>query len=233
MGNFSSCTSGFHPTSPPNSPLPPSPVARVLLVDGSVLNFRVPIKVIKLLLDYPHHFICPMDSLRPGHHSLSTLLPDEELQPGHLYLLLPFKTFENRQNMPMLGGGGTTDEGLLPARECGERTRLLVRNRSDVGYSRSDHYYSNSVDVGYESSSHGRAYDYSNGDQKKRSSMASLISSKAAHDLSHNSLANSRICDTPELQMAYRSVMLRKCRSWTPRLHSIKENKRVYAGSNS
>ena len=64
-------------------------VAKVLLVDGSVMRFKVPIKAIQVLVDHPHHFICSLDSLKPGIHPLSILLPHEELSLGKLYLLLP------------------------------------------------------------------------------------------------------------------------------------------------
>jgi hypothetical protein len=64
-------------------------VAKVLLVDGSVLRFKAPVKAIQVLMDHPQHFICPLDSLQPGIHSLPALLPHEEVSLGRLYLLLP------------------------------------------------------------------------------------------------------------------------------------------------
>ena len=97
MGNFSSCVS-VHGRSVSNNTrdrrlgygsCSNNNVAKVLLVDGSVMRFKVPIKAIQVLVDHPHHFICSLDSLKPGIHPLSILLPHEELSLGKLYLLLP------------------------------------------------------------------------------------------------------------------------------------------------
>ena len=97
MGNFSSCVS-LHERSVSNNTRDRrlgygacgnNNVAKVLLVDGSVLRFKVPIKAIQVLVDHPHHFICSLDSLKPGIHPLSILLQHEELSLGKLYLLLP------------------------------------------------------------------------------------------------------------------------------------------------
>lgn len=193
------------------------PVAKVLLIDGSMLRFTRPVKVIRLLLDHPHHFVCPLHSLQPGHHSLSTLLPDEELQLGHLYLLLPFHTLAHgrstsfntnmERTYPPLAQTSFSQAAAcrsadLPDAASAKRSRLVARSNSDLCFSASE--------------------------IKKRSPSPHNVSysNSVTEKISDSSVPGSRLCDTPELQRAYRSVMLRRCRTWTPRLQAIKEGKR-------
>lgn len=143
MGNLSSCSAA--PSAVKSSTL----VTSVLLVDGSMLKFRSPMKVIHLLLDYPNHVVCPLDSLKPGLHSLSSLLPDENLQLGRLYLLLPFKTHlqqsscaKSKQVMQRhhedpkkhLPETGKKHSQMFDRDSREERARLLPREEMNVGF---------------------------------------------------------------------------------------------------
>ncbi|MCO5550831.1 hypothetical protein L7F22_004324 [Adiantum nelumboides] len=94
--------------------LQPSAVAKVLSLDGQVLHFTKSVKAIQVLLRHPNHCLCPAQSLRLSPSSASnhlsspsssssssssplslpcSLLPDDELQVGSIYILLPFHTF--------------------------------------------------------------------------------------------------------------------------------------------
>ncbi|MCO5584633.1 hypothetical protein L7F22_038564 [Adiantum nelumboides] len=280
MGNLTSCAGRSHsllatsavlpPASPSHIPISPAS-ARVLLADGSVLTFTTPIKVISLLLDYPFHVICPVDSLRPGHHSLSSLLPDEELELGQLYLLLPLKTFESRECMPnmeplirrnrliisshhqsmklmqkqlsvrslavqapLIRDQQTLFKPfeLIPeaARECEDQSvRLLCGHRSDVGSSDFEALCDSNSDRSREKVRRRltsmATFSSASFHSFKPERQSASASSHGRAQLSKNDQCCSRICNTPDLQLAYRSVMLRRCRSWTPRLQPITENK--------
>lgn len=288
MGNLSSCTTGSDSgaqaasSSPPLAHTPPH-VAKVLLIDGSMLKFRAPIKAIKLLLDYPNHLICPLDSLKPGLHSLSSLLPDEKLQLGRLYLLLPFKgnlqescikskqvmqqkRVQNKEALDMQ----ERDERarLLPGDKNGDVGRKQLQSRSlvvqeehiskkkagsrDIGkWQQKNHVNMIKSEVGFQDCAEGRK----NGDvgpHYRRRSAMSLSSSYGkvsekrrgtrremgmrrytAGKESNESVSNKKscdsnvispLCDTPELQRAYRSL-LRRSSSWTPRLQPILERR--------
>lgn len=299
MGNFSSCIAGFDPISspPPKAVHTRAHVTRVLLVDGSMLIFKAPIKVIKLLLDYPNHLICPLDSLAPGLHSLSSLPPDEKLQLGKLYLLLPFKT--NVQDSCIKSEQGLQQKGdpskaFAEAQAKGERTRLRAGANPDVDLANSTRFYkkgdvglhgklqsaslvqqgehgckknpgkvgsttamgeseegskecaelTKDGDIGPHSRRHAGApasyrgrlaerrrgrremqHSKSNIDAnyiKEEGQCTSTGSIKPAYDINYGV---SPLCDTPELQKAYRSLLLRRSCSWTPRLQPILERR--------
>lgn len=282
MGNFSSCTTGFNSAS--SSPLahtPPPHVARVLLIDGSMLKFRAPIKVIKLLLDYPNHLICPLDSLKPGLHSLSSLLPDEKLQLGRLYLLLPFKgnlqesCIKSKQVMQQKRA---PNKELLHMQERDERTRLLPGDKSNVGFAAScanfykkgdaglydnklqsrslalqeehvskkktgsrhteqkNHVKMIKSEVGFPDCAEARKNDdvgvqiYGRGSATSSSYCKLSEKRKGRREMRRYTGKESNIekegplCNTPELQRAYRSL-LRRSSSWTPRLQPILERR--------
>ncbi|MCO5560950.1 hypothetical protein L7F22_014570 [Adiantum nelumboides] len=120
MGNqASSCTLGAGSAENCTSRLQaaivqPSAVAKVLSLDGQVLHFTKSVKAIQVLLRHPNHCLCLAQSLRLSPSSASnhlsspsssssssssslslpcSLLPDDELQLGSIYILLPFHTF--------------------------------------------------------------------------------------------------------------------------------------------
>eukprot|EP00250_Pteridium_aquilinum_P010563 c19477_g1_i1 orf=89-1000(-) len=303
MGNFSSCTVNLSshklqslPSSSVSALTPP--VARVLLIDGSMLKFKAQIKVIKLLLDYPNHVICPLDSLKPGLHSLSSLLPDEKLQLGRFYLLLPLKTHN------MQGKCSKSKQVIMPKREGSkerdERKRLLPKDKSDVsfascaesgkngdvglcdnklqacgsfqaescpkknvvvpdvgkcsagkqraqvcenllksevGFVKCGELYKNG-DVGRQQYSRRSAGSYTKLSEKRRGRREVDRYGKEKNDTSainggfvsgfsskSGRLNLGPLCDTPELQRAYRSFLLRRSSSWTPRLQPIIERR--------
>ncbi|MCO5570132.1 hypothetical protein L7F22_023849 [Adiantum nelumboides] len=305
MGNFSSsCTAA-----PPrvNSS---APVSRVLLIDGSMLKFQSPIKVIHLLLDYPNHVICPLDTLTPGLHSLSTLLPDEKLQLGRLYLLLPFKTHMQQQQQQqqqqkqtssacikskqakrqhtldtrmLLQDRGAQDHLAISYAQDQERAKLLDvgLEQSKVGSAKYDEFNKNSssslareeyyseekwrgkdfckiahlkerqgfkenADMGpsnigdpKKSREMGLAYSYAGcrrseasygklGSERRRGKESSERSNKVCVVPRHSCKRENGpgpLCDTPELQRAYRSLLLRRSSTWTPRLQPIMEKR--------
>ncbi|MCO5587866.1 hypothetical protein L7F22_041818 [Adiantum nelumboides] len=302
MGNFSSsCTAA------PPSVNSSAPVSRVLLIDGSMLKFQSPIKVIHLLLDYPNHVICPLDSLTPGLHSLSTLLPDEKLQLGRLYLLLPFKTHMQQQQQQkqsssacikskqakrqhtldtrmLLQNRGAQDHHLaISSAQDQERARLVAVDleQSEVlGSAKYDEFNKNSssylareeryseekwrgkdfckiahlkerqgfkenADMGpsnigdpKKSREMGLAYSYAGcrrsgasygklGSERRRGKESSERSNNACVLPRHSTCKreNGPLCDTPELQRAYRSLLLRRSSTWTPRLQPIMEKR--------
>lgn len=211
MGNSSSSFSLFaaplHP--PPSSSL----FAQVLLTDGTVLRFSYPIKVIYLLLDYPQHFICPLQSLRRNHCSLPSLLPDEELKLGQLYLLLPFRMFqcpgtaqapESAIQWPALDEVSVYG-ALKELQKSGEKERLLIRNNSHLCYSESECKES----------------------QPSLSNVSSLKEKGAG-----SSVSNSGCDNNSEQQSVSRSYKIRRSRTWTPRLQAIREGKKS-TGKNS
>ncbi|KAI5079219.1 hypothetical protein GOP47_0006890 [Adiantum capillus-veneris] len=259
MGNLSSSSCSAAPTlaSTIKSSAATQRVSRVLLIDGSMLKFRSPIKVIHLLLDYPNHVICPLDSLTPGLHSLSTLLPDEQLQLGRLYLLLPFKThlqhhqqtssnksikqakrqhtldpkmllqergvqehLEMNSSLPR-----TREERILPAEESGskvaqEKQRQGLMGNADLGSSKfadSD----NRSEVGLRYSSTSRRSGGKLSSHERRGGKES--SERGNAGFKHENIGP--LCDTPELQRAYRSFLLRRSSTWTPRLQPILERR--------
>jgi len=78
MGNYVSCTSSKVQSN----------VVRVIALYGSVQQFERPIKAAELMIDNPRHFVCHSTALVTGQR-ISALSADDEVELGHLYLLLP------------------------------------------------------------------------------------------------------------------------------------------------
>lgn len=66
------------------------PTANVILMDGGIQKFSGPVKVEEILKNNPGHFVCSSDGLYIGKF-ISEILPQEELQIGQLYFVLPRK----------------------------------------------------------------------------------------------------------------------------------------------
>ncbi|GLJ44742.1 hypothetical protein SUGI_0940840 [Cryptomeria japonica] len=66
------------------------PTANVILMDGGIQKFSGPVKVEEILKNNPGHFVFSSDGLYIGKF-ISEILPQEELQIGQLYFVLPRK----------------------------------------------------------------------------------------------------------------------------------------------
>ncbi|MCO5556232.1 hypothetical protein L7F22_009778 [Adiantum nelumboides] len=266
MGNLSSCTTAFMLSS---QHLPH--MVRVLLVDGSVLKLRAPISVSKLLAEYPNHVICSLSSLKPGLHALSSLSPNEELQLGGLYLLLPLRSHAQRARIAR--------KSEIPIREraLNERisqdkvgSRAPPTKKSGVGISSraessrnghvgsevssSDSKLSRKCEVGTLEKnelqrSHGSCSRSTaakalrrrrQGERLEKEQRQCIMNNKNRRGINslHSRQQNNsvmvdaklcsvrRLCNTPELQRAYLSLLRRwSTPSWTPKLQPINERR--------
>lgn len=183
-----------------SSVIQPCAAAKVLLLDGTVLHFTHKVRAIQVLLNHPNHCLCPAQSLHPLNHSNNatsssstndsttttllrpiSLLPDDHLQPGHIYILLPLHIFHRFA------------AAAAAAHNNGAKT--TAAKRKPLPLSRA----SNSAQTSDLPSQH-----------------TSALSSSANYHPRRRSF---------ELQRPHhrRSVSMRRCRSWRPRLQAINE----------
>lgn len=62
--------------------------AKVVSLDGNLQSFTKPVKAADLMIEHYGKFLCDSDDLKVGHR-IQGLLPDEDLECGQLYFLLP------------------------------------------------------------------------------------------------------------------------------------------------
>lgn len=62
--------------------------AKVIHINGSLQEFRVPIKANHILSQHPDSFLCSSETMYIGSHP-PHLSKDQELQLGHIYFLIP------------------------------------------------------------------------------------------------------------------------------------------------
>nr|ABK21767.1 unknown [Picea sitchensis] len=67
----------------------PAATAKLILMDGSILEFSEVVRSQEILQEYPGHFICNSDGLYAGRNISQVLRDDDQLQIGQLYFLLP------------------------------------------------------------------------------------------------------------------------------------------------
>ncbi|KAI5080283.1 hypothetical protein GOP47_0005762 [Adiantum capillus-veneris] len=257
MGNLSSCTTGLIMGSSTSLQLPH--IVRVLLVDGSMLKLKAPITVSKLLVEYPNHVVCSLASLKPGLHALSPLLPDEKLQLGGLYLLLPPRSHAQKARVARKTESAmpkrALNEGVLHEK-VGMRSTLPTKKSNGGISSGAESRRNGHLGSRFSSSASELSRKSEVGPQGSALQVRNAIPAKAGrrrrqgerHDQKeryyecrnrrgslhsqHNTSVDAnlcsvrRLCNTPELQRAYLSVMLRRSTSsWTPRLQPINERR--------
>ncbi|MCO5548303.1 hypothetical protein L7F22_001760 [Adiantum nelumboides] len=259
MGNLSSCTTAFMLSS---QHLPH--MVRILLVDGSVLKLRAPISVSKLLAEYPNHVICSLSSLKPGLHALSSLSPNEELQLGGLYLLLPLRSHAQRARITRKSEFPIRERALNerisqdkvgrspPTKKSGVGISSRTESSSEVSSSGSK--LSRKCEVGSleknelqgshgscsrntpskalrrrrQGERHEKEQKQCIMDNKNRRGINSLHSRQQNNSVMVDAKLCSvrRLCNTPELQRAYLSLLRRRSTpSWTPKLQPINERR--------
>lgn len=67
----------------------PAATAKLILMDGSILEFSEMVRSEEILQEYPGHFICDSEGLYAGRNISQVLCHDDRLQIGQLYFLLP------------------------------------------------------------------------------------------------------------------------------------------------
>lgn len=92
MGSMASCVRWRDVVSPD--------VIRVVYLNGEVEAFPVPVSAKQLLQNHPRHFICISRDLYGA--ICPSVQPEEELQLGELYFLLPLSALEPAQNLVTL-----------------------------------------------------------------------------------------------------------------------------------
>ncbi|CAK9198745.1 unnamed protein product, partial [Sphagnum troendelagicum] len=103
-----------------------SSCARVVMIDGSFTEFKEPITVAELMMDYPQHLVCHssavMDmqqqqqsskSRSPRLHKKAALPADVHLELGRLYYLLPASQFQG----PLVAGLAHASSGAVAAHQ--------------------------------------------------------------------------------------------------------------------
>ncbi|XP_058082580.1 uncharacterized protein LOC131230681 [Magnolia sinica] len=78
MGNTISCAPS----------IASSRVVKVVCLDGRVEVYTRPVNAAELMLENPSRFVCDASDLKVGHR-IPGLAADEDLEPRHLYFLLP------------------------------------------------------------------------------------------------------------------------------------------------
>ncbi|CAK9238385.1 unnamed protein product, partial [Sphagnum troendelagicum] len=71
--------------------------AKVMMIDGSVAEFKEPITVAELMMEYPQHLVCHSSAMQHQQQAKSkqqlqmkaALPADVQLELGRLYYLLP------------------------------------------------------------------------------------------------------------------------------------------------
>eukprot|EP01018_Ginkgo_biloba_P027386 Gb_35301 [translate_table: standard] len=173
---------------------------RVVHLNGFVDEFLPPVKVKEVLLPHPRHFIRNSRDLQGL--NARPLQPEEELQVGELYFLLPLavlqggisathlKSLEASKFSANNNGGSTTDSAAMAP--------LLKTKKVDgsVHVTNSNEYFQRLL-------AKARLPELDNcvEFQKKMG-----------------------ICDSSELQKASSHHMISKSRPWRPRLGTIQEN---------
>ncbi|KAH7420508.1 hypothetical protein KP509_13G010500 [Ceratopteris richardii] len=242
MGNLCSCVDGSTSVHKKR----PSQVATLLLIDGSMIEYTFPVKTVNVLARHPNHVVCPLVSLRPGLHSLCSLLPDEELQLGRLYLLLPFKGQLTQRNHMLAQPKGTAapmpnerEQQAIGHRRSEEHAKYIRhREKSDTdltGNIKREKVFQKSSGRDRERESvQGTPYVGSHGELRNASSTTKYnrppsttvcLRIPPASKRTFSGRSNTHPSrGTPEVHQACRSA-LRRSASWAPRLQPISETR--------
>jgi hypothetical protein len=100
--------------------------ARVVMIDGSFTEFKEPITVAELMMDYPQHLVCHSSAVintqqqqqssksrSPRLQKKAALPADVQLELGRLYYLLPASQFQG----PLVAGLAHASSGAAAAHE--------------------------------------------------------------------------------------------------------------------
>ncbi|CAH8344425.1 unnamed protein product [Eruca vesicaria subsp. sativa] len=120
--------------------------AKLILLDGRMMEFTKPVKVGYVLLKNPMCFICNSDDMEFD-EALSAISADEELQLGQIYFALPLRYLRqplqaeemaalaakaNSALMQSGGGGGSSRRRRVDPIVAGDKYRTRVASCDDT-----------------------------------------------------------------------------------------------------
>ncbi|KAF3446958.1 hypothetical protein FNV43_RR12138 [Rhamnella rubrinervis] len=183
----------------------PPPTAKVVSVNGDLSEYPVPVVVSQILIDSDSFFVCNSDCLYYD-QMIPKLEMDHQLQPNHIYFLLPLSWLErplSPSNMAHLAAKAT-----LALHNSSSSNR---RNKSRISPALfPDHSMISAVDD-HESTTHDYYYDITIGSgssSMKMKTMAPASSSFSANISRTTSVKKLRRFTSSRAKMAVRSFRL-------------------------
>eukprot|EP01018_Ginkgo_biloba_P027378 Gb_35305 [translate_table: standard] len=181
---------------------------RVVHLNGLVDEFLPPIRVKEVLLSHPQHFICTSRDLQVL--NARPLPPEEELRVSELYFLLPFTALQ--------GGVSATDLMSLVSRLMAAAKKSASKFSANKGGITESSPMAPLMKTGKDD-----GVDIMNSNECfERLLMAKTGLPDAGNCIEFQKLIS--ICDSRELQMAYRQHVISRSTSWRPRLGTIEES---------
>jgi len=187
--------------------------------DGSITIVPKSVKAGQIMQEFPQHLLCCSDSLYIGQKTPS-LSPDDQLKAGNHYFLLPDHFFQSPVSLVTLASllsPPPTKVSLAPTSRASSAIRSIGYasslcqpfdiQKNDVGGGLRIRVRSQFITKLMED---GRV----NVDER-----GSTVPTASADD------DDTRLCNTPELQKAYKQLVKSKGHCWEPKLESIREKK--------
>jgi len=206
MGNYTSCVMVGNNNE----------TIQLVCSDGSIRILPKSVKTGQIMQEFPQHLVCYSDSLYIGQKTPS-LSPNDRLKAGNNYFLLPDHFFQSPLSLVTLASlisPPPTKVALSPTARTSSALRSIGRasalcqpfdiQKSDVGGGLRIKVCSQFITKLMED---GRVHMDKRGVPVPRDS---------ADD-------EPRLCNTPELQKAYKQLVKSRVHCWRPKLESIRE----------
>ncbi|GLJ46354.1 hypothetical protein SUGI_0977120 [Cryptomeria japonica] len=177
----------------------PYNTVKVLAFNGGLQEFHTEMKVAEIMLENPQHFVCHSDSLEVGRR-INALSADNDLELGHLYLVLPMSKLQR-----VLSGSEMASIAFRANSAMKKSSKSVVKTLPGlVGVKP----LVNGGGMCLQDNDHlGGEFHYGPNDLIKTEEVPKL-----------------NMEDLSDLQMGLvKYIRLRSCRSWKPRLETIRE----------
>ncbi|KAF9607013.1 hypothetical protein IFM89_030432 [Coptis chinensis] len=207
----------------------PRRVVKLIKWDGVVNIYHQPINASELMLQFPKHLVCHSHSFYIG-QKIPPLSPNDKLQLGHSYFLLPVHFFESVLSFVTIASSFNIKQLVSSSSpsslKSGNKQAVAIANCQPFDIKKTP---SGSLQIRVSDEFLSKLLEQRRQPAEGQEEEKDMTMTK--NNIGSSSSSRGRICSTPELQRDYTQLV--SSRSWKPKLDTIKESKRrkIYSSS--
>ncbi|GLJ46356.1 hypothetical protein SUGI_0977150 [Cryptomeria japonica] len=178
---------------------------KLIFVDGRLQEFEKQVKAAEIMVENPQQFVCEAAALHVGRR-INPLPADEDLELGHLYFLLPMSKLQ-----------GVVSRSDLASIALKARSAMKASSKSSVKI------FPMLGEMGFFFRGQSQTYLHENGHDDGD------LGGDLECDLKIVALPKMDFEGLSDLQMGLGKYRVSSCRSWKPKLETIREVERLRA----